>query len=84
MWRWLELPVQNQHLMINRDAVARIKKHTDLPVAVGFGIKTLLMLRKLENPQMQCCCSSLVSKIGGGDVVGALEFVKDLSGGLKV
>jgi tryptophan synthase alpha chain len=60
-------------------AVARIKKHTDLPLAVGFGIKSPADVEAVgKHADGVVVGSSLVSKIAGGDVKAALGFVKEL------
>jgi tryptophan synthase alpha chain len=65
------------------DAVARIKKHTDIPVAVGFGIKTANDVAAVgKHADAVVVGSSLVSKIAGGDVAKALGFVEELAGGV--
>jgi tryptophan synthase alpha chain len=65
------------------DAVARIKKHTDIPIAVGFGIKTRQDVAAVaKHADAVVVGSSLVNKIASGDIESALGFVKDLAGGI--
>jgi len=63
--------------------VARIKSQTDLPVIVGFGIKTPEKSRAIASVADGAVVgSAIVSKIGAGEPVAeVLEFVATLSGG---
>lgn len=64
------------------DAVARIKRHTDLPVAVGFGIKTPEQAAEVARvADAAVVGSALVEIIGGkGDTVrSALRFVEGVA-----
>ncbi len=59
-------------------AVARIKKHTNIPVAVGFGIKTATDVAQVgKHADAVVVGSSIVDKVVDGKV---LEFVAELSG----
>lgn len=65
------------------DAVSRIKKHTDLPVAVGFGIKTKDDVAAVgKHADAVVVGSSLVDKIDNEGVAKSLQFVKELTGGI--
>ena len=63
--------------------VARIKAQTDLPVIVGFGIKTPEAARAIaEIADGAVVGSAIVAKIGAGDSVDqVLDFVKTLADG---
>jgi tryptophan synthase alpha chain len=54
------------------DAVARIKRHTDLPVAVGFGVKTAEQARAIA----QCADGVVV----GSALIDALRTTLDVNG----
>ncbi|MCE3232536.1 MAG: trpA [Rickettsiaceae bacterium] len=63
-------------------AVERIRRHTYLPIAVGFGIKTPKDVKQVaKHSDAVVVGSSLVSKIADGDVDVALDFVRDLAKG---
>ena len=63
--------------------VARIKSHTDLPVIVGFGIKTPEAARAIAGVADGAVVgSAIVEKIGAGEsVADVLAFVKTLADG---
>ncbi|TFL16481.1 tryptophan synthase subunit alpha [Jannaschia formosa] len=63
--------------------VARIKAKTDLPVIVGFGIKTPEAAREIAAVADGCVVgSAIVERIGKGDSVGdVLAYVKTLADG---
>ncbi|MDF0599733.1 tryptophan synthase subunit alpha [Psychromarinibacter sp. C21-152] len=63
--------------------VARIKAKTDLPVVVGFGIKTPEAARAIAGvADGTVVGSAIVSKIGGGEPPAkVLDFVKSLADG---
>jgi len=61
------------------DAVFRIKKHTDIPVAVGFGIKTAEDVKAVgKHADAVVVGSALVNKIAESGSKKALEFVTEL------
>ncbi len=64
-------------------AVARIKSHTDLPVAVGFGIKTPDGARAVAAAADAVVVgSAIVERIGRGDaeaLPATIEFIKTLA-----
>ncbi|MBM3518595.1 MAG: tryptophan synthase subunit alpha [Alphaproteobacteria bacterium] len=72
-------------------AVARLRRHTDLPIAVGFGIKTAVQARAIaEIGDAVVVGSALVSVIAAldgaerGDVVGSvLALVRELAAGVR-
>jgi len=75
-------------------AVTRLKRHTDLPVAVGFGIKTADQARAVaQEADAAVVGSAVVSRIADSlDANGkakpslkehVLELVRDLSGGVR-
>lgn len=77
-----------------KDAVARLRRHTDLPVAVGFGIKTPEQVRAIgAHCDAAVVGSAIVDIIAKGvDAAGVpdrqlsvkvLEFVKSLASGLR-
>ncbi|KQI69279.1 tryptophan synthase subunit alpha [Loktanella sp. 3ANDIMAR09] len=63
--------------------VARIKSHTDLPVIVGFGIKTPEAAESIASiADGAVVGSAIVEKIGAGEsVADVLAFVKSLADG---
>ncbi|PWJ18107.1 tryptophan synthase subunit alpha [Jannaschia seohaensis] len=63
--------------------VARIKAKTDLPVIVGFGIKTPEAAREIAGVADGCVVgSAIVERIGKGDsVADVLAYVKSLADG---
>ena len=74
--------------------VARIKKSTDLPIAIGFGVKTPAQAKELaSHGDGVVVGSALVNKIAesldnegkatGATVSGVLQLVEGLSGALK-
>jgi tryptophan synthase alpha chain len=74
--------------------VARIKKSTDLPIAIGFGVKTPAQAKELaRHGDGVVVGSALVNKIAesldndgkatGATVSGVLQLVEGLSGALK-
>lgn len=65
--------------------VARIKKATDLPVCVGFGVKTPEMAKAISNISDGVVVgSSIVNLIGKGRSIGeVLDFVQNLSSGIN-
>ena len=75
-------------------AVQRLKRHTDLPIAVGFGIKTADQARAIaQEADAAVVGSAIVSRIadsldaGGKAKPGlkehVLELVRDLAGGVR-
>jgi tryptophan synthase alpha chain len=75
-------------------AVQRLKRHTDLPVAVGFGIKTADQARAVaEQADASVVGSAIVQRIADSlDAAGqakpalkehVLELVRDLAGGVR-
>jgi len=69
-----------------RDAVTRLKRHTALPVAVGFGIRTPTQAATIARvADAAVVGSALVSKVAeGGDVVsGVLGLVRELSAAVR-
>ena len=75
--------------------VARIKSHTALPVAVGFGVRTPEQVREIaRGADGVVVGSALVTKLKeslgpdgaatAGTVSGVLDLVKSLSGALRV
>ncbi len=75
-------------------AVQRLKRHTDLPVAVGFGIKTADQARAVaEQADASVVGSAIVQRIADSlDANGkpksglkehVLELVRDLAGGVR-
>lgn len=66
-------------------AVARIKKQTNLPVAVGFGIKTPQQVAEIAAvADAAVVGSAIVQKIAEGeDAAGVLRFVSELASGLQ-
>jgi len=76
------------------EAVARIKAHTDIPVAVGFGVKTPEQARAIgEVADAAVSGSALISALAArlddtgratdGAIEAVLELVRGLAGGLK-
>ncbi len=75
-------------------ALERIRKHTDLPCVVGFGVKTPENVAEFaRHADAVVVGSAIVSKIGEGaaqdgdfekTVTNALDFVKELAGGLTM
>ena len=63
--------------------VARIKSHTDLPVIVGFGIKTPQAAADIVAiADGAVVGSAIVERVGAGDsVADVLAFVKSLADG---
>ena len=77
------------------DAVARLKRHTDLPVAVGFGIKTpsdaaavarVADAAVVGSALIKSLESTLDNKGGAGPetVETVLSFVRQLSAGVRI
>lgn len=60
--------------------IARIRKHTDLPVAIGFGIKTAEQVKQAGKiADAVVVGSALVNKIANENPPAALQFVKSLA-----
>ena len=77
-----------------RSAVARLRRHTDLPVAVGFGIKTPDAVRTVAGiADAAVVGSAIVDRIAAGvDAKGrakpglagsVLDFVRELAAGVR-
>jgi tryptophan synthase alpha chain len=73
-----------------KHAVMRLRRHTALPIAVGFGIKTPAQARAIAAHADAAVVGSAIVDVvaaavqSGGDPVGqALAFVKGLSQGLR-
>lgn len=73
-----------------QDAVARIKRHTDLPVVVGFGIKTAAQAAEFAkfgdavvvgSAIVQTCCDA--KQAGQDPVQAALSLVSELAQGVR-
>jgi len=70
-------------------AVERLKRHTDLPVAVGFGVKGPEQAATIaRTADAVVVGSAIVDRIGaiaeGGETVeSVLDFVRSLSGGVR-
>jgi len=75
------------------DALARIRRHTDLPLAVGFGIKTAAQVAEIGKlADAAVVGSAIVQKLADsldetgkprdGAAVSVLGFVKELAAGL--
>jgi tryptophan synthase alpha chain len=66
-------------------AVQRLKRHTDLPVAVGFGIRNAEQARAVaEIADAAVVGSAVVSKLAeAGTVEPVLDLVRDLAGGVR-
>lgn len=63
------------------NAVSNIKKHTDIPVAVGFGIKTAADVKAVgQHADAVVVGSSLVKIIAEKGNKAAAEFVRELRG----
>jgi len=66
-----------------KDAVARIKRHTKLPVAVGFGVRNADQARAIaEGADGVVVGSALVDALGRDGVPGARRFLEALRAGL--
>lgn len=66
------------------EAVKRLKAHTDLPVAVGFGIKTPEQARAVaRHADAAVVGSAVVELVATGDVGKVHAFVAELSQGVK-
>jgi tryptophan synthase alpha chain len=72
------------------DAVGRLKRHTDLPIAVGFGIKTPEQAAAVaRHADAAVVGSALVEKVrvalddGGDPVASVLDLVKGLAAGVR-
>jgi len=64
-------------------AVKKIKNHTDIPIAVGFGIKTAADVAEVaKSADAVVVGSSIVKEMLDGSAESALKLVKDLAGGL--
>ncbi|WND03939.1 tryptophan synthase subunit alpha [Temperatibacter marinus] len=85
---------QSSTAQIAGDAVQRIKKHTDLPVAIGFGIRTQEQAREMAKVCDAAVVGSAIvetiaadlDKNGKASVETAsktLEFVKSLAAGVR-
>jgi len=77
-----------------RGAVARLKRHTNLPIAVGFGIRTPEQAAEVGAiADAAAVGSALVERVkagldangqaGPGLVAGVLGLVESLAGGLR-
>lgn len=77
-----------------KEAVERLQRHTDLPIAVGFGIKTLEAVRDIASTADAAVVgSAIVSRIAddldengrpSGALVGKIhDYVRELSSGLR-
>ena len=77
-----------------REAVARLKRHTDLPIAVGFGIKTPAQAAEVAGvADAAVVGSALVDKVregldeagrpGPGLAAGVLSLVQSLAAGVR-
>ena len=77
-----------------REAVAYLKSHTDLPVAVGFGIKTPEMAATISrNADAAVVGSAIVDRVldgldengvpGPGTAQNVLDFVRELADGVS-
>ena len=77
-----------------REAVAYLKSHTDLPVAVGFGIKTPEMAATISrNADAAVVGSAIVDRVldgldengvpGPGTARNVLDFVRELADGVR-
>src|SRR6185503_17336709 len=75
-------------------AVARIKRHTKLPVAVGFGVRTAVQAKAIaENAEAVVVGSALVDavknsldkngKATGKTVKAVAKLVSELAGGVR-
>jgi tryptophan synthase alpha chain len=66
-------------------AVERLKRHTDLPVAVGFGIRTAEQARAVaEVADAAVVGSAIVAKLAeAGRIEPVLDLVRDLAGGVR-
>jgi len=66
------------------DAVARIRRHTDLPVAVGFGIRTPEQVGEVARIADAAVVGSAIVDViaDGSGVESVLEFVAALSAGV--
>jgi tryptophan synthase alpha chain len=66
-------------------AVQRLKRHTDLPVAVGFGIRNAEQARAVaELADAAVVGSAVVSKLAEtGAIEPVLDLVRDLAGGVR-
>lgn len=68
-------------------AVTRLKRHTDIPVAVGFGIRTPEQAAAVARvADAAVVGSALVERAGNGDgdaVAGVLDLVRSLADGVR-
>jgi tryptophan synthase alpha chain len=65
-------------------SVARIKKATELPVAVGFGIKTPQQAEEIARvADAAVVGSAIVEKIAAGDAKSVLGYVSELAQGVR-
>jgi tryptophan synthase alpha chain len=66
-------------------AVARLKRHTDLPVAVGFGIRNAEQARAVaEVADAAVVGSAVIAKLAeSGNIGPALDLVRDLADGVR-
>jgi tryptophan synthase alpha chain len=76
------------------DAVARLRRHTDLPLAVGFGLKTAVQVAEVAELADAAVVGSAIvqhlaagldaqGKAGPGLVGQVLDFVRELAGGVR-
>jgi len=71
------------------DAVSRLRRHTDLPIAVGFGIKTPDQAAEIaRHADGVVVGSAVVDKVGqlagrNGSVQSVLDFVGSLADGVR-
>lgn len=65
------------------EAVRRIKKHTNIPVAVGFGIKSPEDVRNIAKHADAVVVGSAIVKEINNDVATTLELVRNLASALK-
>ena len=77
-----------------REAVAYLKSHTDLPIAVGFGIKTPEAAASISrNADAAVVGSAIVDRVldgldkngltGPGTAQHVLDFVRELADGVR-
>lgn len=75
-------------------AVARLRRHTDLPIAVGFGIKTPEQAEEIARSADGVVVGSAIvnrvaenvtadGAVGPGCVAAVLDLVRDLAGGVR-